>query len=100
MRDMTTAAAEALLVCWVVVVVVFVALCVRVRTKLIWLACSLHPLPRPCAGGPAPATVSYAVPLDGSPEAFEYVSNPAFTRGTAQDGTGTGDYEGLAQHGV
>ena len=51
-----------------------------------------------CAVGvPNPAPVVYAVPLDGSPEAFEYVSNPAYTRGAAEDGT---DYEGLAQHGV
>ena len=59
-------------------------------------------LPRPCAGAPTPATVNYAVPLDGSPEAYEYVvvGNPAFTRGAAEDGTGTEEYEGLAQHGV
>ena len=89
-----------------------------------------------CVGAGDDIPVIFAVPLDGSPEAFEYISNGAFSRDyataasirpqydstegiaphpnrttktdalTAQYGTGvgtgtnTGEYAGLAQHGM
>ena len=50
------------------------------------------------AGAEGTEAVSYAVPLDGNPEAYEYVSNPAFDRGQGPgsvQASEPGEYSGL-----